>query len=100
MTKEEAKEYIYDCLDRSEATEIIEAFEQQSCEDAINREEALKHTHIEYDDDGIGHRVVYAEDIEELPSVTPLIKEWLSSFNADSATECFIAVQELKRRLH
>jgi len=29
MTKEEAKEYIYDCLDRSEATEVIKALEQQ-----------------------------------------------------------------------
>lgn len=26
-------------------------------------------------------------------------EEWLSSFNTDSATECFTAVQELKRRL-
>lgn len=25
--------------------------------------------------------------------------KWLSSFNADSATECFTAVQELKRRV-
>lgn len=29
---------------------------------------------------------------------TPL-KDWLSSFNTDSATECFTAVQELKKRL-
>ena len=29
MTSEEAKEYIYDCLDHSEATEIIKALEQQ-----------------------------------------------------------------------
>ena len=28
MTKEEAKEYIYDCLDHSEATEVIKALEQ------------------------------------------------------------------------
>lgn len=27
------------------------------------------------------------------------IKSWLSSFNTDSATECFTAVQELKKRL-
>lgn len=32
MTKEEAKEYIYECLDRSEAIEVIKALEQQSCE--------------------------------------------------------------------
>lgn len=29
---------------------------------------------------------------------TPL-KEWLSSFNTDSATECFNAVQELKKKV-
>ena len=28
-----------------------------------------------------------------------LVSEWLSSFNTDSATECFTAVQELKKRL-
>lgn len=45
--------------------------EVQPCEDCISRAEALKHSHIEYDDDGEGHRVIYAEDIKELPSVTP-----------------------------
>ncbi len=30
---------------------------------------------------------------------TPL-KEWLSSFNTDSATECFTAVQRLKESLN
>lgn len=29
MTPQEAKEYIYDCLDHSEATEVIKALEQQ-----------------------------------------------------------------------
>lgn len=28
------------------------------------------------------------------------IKSWLSSFNTDSATECFTAVQELKEKLN
>lgn len=32
MTREEAKKYIYECLDRSEATEIVEAFEQEPSE--------------------------------------------------------------------
>ena len=27
------------------------------------------------------------------------IKSWLSSFNTDSATECFTAVQELKKKM-
>lgn len=30
---------------------------------------------------------------------TPL-KEWLETFNTDSATECFTAVQQLKERIN
>ena len=30
---------------------------------------------------------------------TPTAQAWLSTFNTDSATECFTAVQELKKRL-
>ena len=30
---------------------------------------------------------------------TPGVASWLSTFNTDSATECFTAVQELKKRL-
>ena len=40
-------------------------------QDCISRKEALKYSHIEYDDDGVGHRVIYAEDIEKLSPVTP-----------------------------
>lgn len=56
------------------------------CEDAISRAEALRHSHIEYDDDGEGHRVVYVEDIEELPSVTP--KGVTITDFADRCREC------------
>lgn len=28
-----------------------------------------------------------------------LISDWLSTFNTDSATECFTAVQELKKQI-
>ena len=28
-----------------------------------------------------------------------LISDWLSTFNTDSATECFTAVQELKKQM-
>lgn len=49
--------------------------EVQPYDDAISRAEALKHSHIEYDDDGEGHRVIYAEDIKDLPSVTPKTSE-------------------------
>ena len=30
---------------------------------------------------------------------TPTAQAWLSTFNTNSATECFTAVQELKKRL-
>lgn len=30
---------------------------------------------------------------------TPTAQAWLSTFNTDSATECFTAVQELKKKL-
>jgi hypothetical protein len=60
----------------------INELERQTCDtprnnlettsqDCISRQEALKYSHIEYDDDGVGHRVIYAEDIEKLPPVTP-----------------------------
>ena len=29
-----------------------------------------------------------------------LISDWLSTFNTDSATECFTAVQQLKEKLN
>lgn len=48
---------------------------QQPSEDCISREEALRHSHIEYDDDGEGRKVIYTEDIEELPPVTPQASE-------------------------
>lgn len=38
MNREEAKEYIYDCLDRSEATEVIEALEQEPILDKVRAE--------------------------------------------------------------
>lgn len=31
----------------------------------------MKCSHIEYDDDGVGNRVIYAEDLEKLSPVTP-----------------------------
>lgn len=61
----------FDNEDNEALDMAIEALESQSCEDCISRSEALKHTHIEYDDDGVGHKVIYAEDIEELSPVTP-----------------------------
>jgi hypothetical protein len=45
--------------------------ELKPCEDYISREEALRHRHIIYDDDGVGYSVVRVDEIEQLPSVTP-----------------------------
>lgn len=58
----------------------LKALEQQPYEDCISRTETLKHSHIEYDDDGEGHRVVYCEDIEQMPPVQPQRKKgkWIS----------------------
>lgn len=98
----------------------IELVEAQPCEDCISRAETLKA--IEKEKQGWEGSERYAIDechsrIAELPSVTPKASEqqpmhgykidfftptaqaWLSSFNTDSATECFTAVQELKKRL-
>ena len=47
-----------------------------------------------YMDDRIGTTDV----LHAVSHGTPLAK-WLSSFNTDSATECFTAVQKLKKRL-
>ena len=60
------------------------------CEDCISRAEALKHSHIEYDNDGDGHRVVYAEDIEDLPSITPERKmgRWIRFTMTNDLAQC------------
>lgn len=105
----------------------IQALEQQPCEDCISRTAAVRHRHLIYDDDGIGYSVVRVDEILSLPSVTPKFtdeeiqkmqeleqaqlekayelgmqtsfEEWLASFNTESATECFTAVQELKKKI-
>jgi SOS response regulatory protein OraA/RecX len=73
MTRAEAINYLKSSgMSDKQIETVINAF---TCEDCISRTEALKHSHIEYDDDGEGHRVIYAEDIKELPSVTPKASE-------------------------
>lgn len=37
--------------------------------------------------------------IEQQQNIKDWLSYWLSTFNTDSATECFTAVQELKKRL-
>ena len=62
----ENPELMYEALDMA-----IKALEQQPSEDCISREEALRHRHIIYDDDGVGYSVVRVDEIEQLPFVTP-----------------------------
>ena len=95
---------------------ITKALEQQTCEDCISRTELLakidaerKHL-LDLKMDGAEHIVVHhaRRIVEEMPSVTPktdlfdkqIIKDWLSTFNTDSATACFTAVQELKKEIN
>ena len=76
----------------------IQALEQQPCDDAVSRAElnALYAENRPY----LATRVSeFGDKLKKLPSVTPSAQAWLSSFNTDSATECFTAVQELKKRL-
>ena len=87
---------VMDVIDHNNCEKIIKLINSQPCEDCISRAEALKHSHIEYDDDGEGHKVVYAEDIEGLPSVTPQPKrgKWIENTYEssrefwDRTTEC------------
>lgn len=75
-------------------TDNIKTIEQEPCEDCISRAEALKHSHIEYDDDGEGHRVVYVEEIKALSPVTPQPKigEWI--YTGDYITEGMLKCSE------
>ena len=64
--------------------------EQQPCEDCISRNEALRHRHIIYDDDGVGYSVVRVDEIEQLPSLTPQPKsgEWIITGYDYKCTNC------------
>ena len=80
-------------------------FEQQPCEDVIRREDVINLVHDlaqpcddRYDWDISADEMI--DGIKDLPSVTPSIREWLESFNTDSATACFTAVQQLKEKIY
>lgn len=115
-----AKEYwdMFDCQElecgkewdghtEEDVTRLL-SLEQQLCEDAISREETLKAFAEKCGGEcgccvynGSGYDT--AENcklIKSMPSVTPSIMEWLESFNTDSATECFTAVQQLKEKIY
>lgn len=102
--------------------------EQQPCEDCISREELRKLICQNNDRYGYSDRFhEFTEQCLQLPSVTPKytdeeiqkmqeleqaqlekayelgmqtsFEEWLSSFNTDSAPQCFNAVQQLKEKM-
>ena len=72
----------------------IELVETQPCEDCVSRQSVIELL------DSIDHVPQWVFDrFAGLPSVTPSAQAWLSTFNTDSATECFTAVKELKRKI-
>lgn len=86
MTIEEAKEYIYECLDYSEATEVVKAFEQEPCEDCISRQAAIDCLNADFTIDGKENMETVVDyingafkQIKALPSVTPKPKmgQWI-----------------------
>lgn len=89
--------------DRLENIEVysraIKALEKNSCEDCVSRKAVNEIWHTQYCDSREDNDEEQYKRIQALPSVTPSFKEWLSTFNTDSATQCFTAVQELKKRL-
>ena len=89
--------------DRFENIEVynraIKALEKEPCEDCVSRKAVNEIWHTQYCDSREDNDEEQYKRIQALPSVTPSFKEWLSTFNTDSATECFTAVQELKKRL-
>lgn len=81
-----------------ERDDVLKALKQQSCEDCISREDVL-----DIAKKGVlisnGSYESVCKAINELPPVMPKLQEWLSSFNTESATECFTAVQELREKI-
>ena len=51
--------------------------------------------------DGYSDYCAVSDLVADLPSIKSdfNVKEWLSSFNTNSATVCFTEIQELKKRL-
>ena len=72
MTKEEAKEYILECLDRSEAEEIIEALDQKSCEDAVSRADLIDKLEIIDKSYGSDFYWEVRKIVDSLPPVKPV----------------------------
>ena len=91
LEDQEAREQYkkWEAVEEEEAREYFERT-RQTCEDCISRQAALKQSRVEYNDDGEGYGVIYIEDIEDLPSVTPQPKmgRWIHPYKSDIACEC------------
>ena len=100
MTREEAKEYIYECLDHSEATEIVKAFEQEPCEDAVSREKVWYIiTGGKYSDESYEQFIDrLVEKLNDLPPVTPTHKvgKWIYEYDNGVVTFYHCSVCERK----
>lgn len=119
----------FDNEDNEAITMAIQALEQQPCEDCISREAVEKVTWEEPSyDDALNVLTEVRDKVRALPSVKPKFtdeeiqkmqeleqaqldkayelgkaesfEEWLSSFNTESATCCFTAVQQLQEKLN
>ena len=72
MTKEEAKEYILECLDRSEAEEIIETLDPENCEDAVSRADLIDKLEVVDKRYGSDFYWEVRKIVDNLPPVKPV----------------------------
>lgn len=118
-----------DVCEMARALRLGTPLEQQPCEDCISREAVEKVTWEEPSyDDALNVLTEVRDKVRALPSVKPKFtdeeiqkmqeleqaqldktyelgkaesfEEWLSSFNTESATCCFTAVQQLQEKLN
>ena len=88
MTREDAKKYIYECLDYTEATEVIKALELEPCEDCVSRQAVLAIAGDScLDLDSYEDTKEFCDTINELPSVTPTKCIATVSFNKKDMRE-------------
>lgn len=94
-----------DCISREKAIRIAEQGQIQGFEWQIRKLCTLSPVKPKYTDEEIQKmqdleqaQLEKAYELGKAETQTSF-EDWLSTFNTDSATECFTAVQELKKRL-
>lgn len=121
MTYEEAlvkvKGYLTSYLPLDDEGEIDEIMQALDLESILNKIKEEIRDHAYCINERTGKEGVYFETVEEIidkhierkdMAIKELeqqpyenrIKEWLSSFNTESATDCFTAVQRLKEKIY